>query len=261
MIWYDSRCIGAKSCIDVCPNQALSLTSGGIDIDRDKCVACGECAEACPAAALEVVGKAYTVDEVVAKAVQDRTFFERSGGGVTLSGGEVSLQAEFAASLMEALRKEEIHIALDTCGAARWTTLKRLVELADLVLYDIKTMNVDDHIRYTGIPLRVVLENAQKVSRMGRPMWVRTAVIPGVNDSVENTRQTASFIWQALTTAQRYDLIAFNKACSTKYSRLGLVWSMEGEDFVDEARMEELAAAARDEGLDCVHWSGVTRQR
>src|SRR5208283_1267778 len=106
---------------------------------------------------------------------------EKSDGGVTLSGGEASLQADFSVALMERLRKEKIHLALDTCGGTKWPTLQRLVNLADLVLYDLKTMDSAKHRKFTGIPLNLVLENARKISKTGKPMWVRTPIIPGVN--------------------------------------------------------------------------------
>lgn len=260
LVWYDIRCIGAQNCIDVCPNSALELTSEGMKIDRTRCDACGKCVDACPAAAFEVTGKLYTVDELIAKSVQDKVFFEKSGGGVTLSGGEVSLQADFIASYMQALKKEGIHVALDTCGGTRWEKLRRLVALSDLVLYDIKIMNSESHVTYTGVSLDLVLQNARNIAQEGKPMWVRTAIIPGFNDSEDNIRQTARFIRNNLVTTQRYDLLAFNNTCSTKYHRLDLAWDLEKQELLSEQRMECFARAAKDEGLDCVHWSGITKQ-
>ena len=239
------RCLGAKECLRVCPNEALNLTPEGMIIDRTLCDACGKCATACPASALEVIGKTYTVDELAAKALQDRVFYEKSGGGVTLSGGEASLQTDFCVALMERLRKERIHLALDTCGGTKWPTLQRLVNLADLVLYDLKIMNSASHRKFTGIPLNLVLENARKISKTGKPIWVRTPIIPGVNDSVENIRQTARFIRENLPTVERYDLLAFNNTCASKYQRLGLNWNLENERLIPEETMERLAGAAR----------------
>jgi pyruvate formate lyase activating enzyme len=259
LIWYEMRCLGAKECLKVCPNEALNLTPEGMIIDRTLCDACGKCETACPASALEVIGKRYTVDELVAKALQDRIFYEKSGGGVTLSCGEASLQADFSVALMERLRKERIHIALDTCGGTKWPTLQRLVNLADLVLFDLKLMDRVNHQKLTGLPLELVLENACKISKTGKPMWVRTPIIPGVNDTVENIRQTARFIKKNLPTVERYDLLAFNNTCASKYQRLGLNWSLENEGLVPEETMERLASTAKKEGLDFVYWSGLAR--
>jgi pyruvate formate lyase activating enzyme len=259
LIWYEMRCLGAKECLKVCPKEALNLTPEGMIIDRLCCDACGKCETACPASALEVIGKRYTVEELAAKALQDRVFYEKSGGGVTLSGGEASLQADFSMALMERLRKERIHIALDTCGGIKWPILQRLVKLADLVLYDIKTMEVEKHRKLTGIPLDLVLNNARNISKTGKPMWVRTPIIPGVNDSLEISRQTARFIRENLPTVERYDLLAFNNTCTSKYQRLGLNWNLEKEGLIPEEAMERLAGAAKENGLDFVHWSGLTK--
>lgn len=259
LIWHEIRCIGARDCLEACPKNALTLTEKGLLIDRDRCDACGTCEKACPAAALEVIGKKYTVDELVAKASQDRVFYKKSGGGVTLSGGEASFQADFSIALMTALKREGIHLALDTCGGTKWETLHRLVSLADLVLYDLKLMNHDGHLRHTGIPLQLVLGNAGRIAKTGKPMWVRTPVIPGYNDTEENIRQTARFIRDNLPTVERYDLLAFNNTCSSKYQRLGLAWNLEDEGLIPEETMARLADTARAEGLTFVHWSGLTK--
>ena len=259
LIWYDIRCIGARDCIEACPESALELTSEGITIDRKKCTVCGKCETACPAGALELVGKRYTVPEMVSKALQDRVFYKRSGGGVTFSGGEVSLQSDFVLAVMEDLKKEGIHLALDTCGGVSWEKLYPLVQLSDLVLYDIKTMDKLDHIEKTGVPLERVLENAKKISRMKKPIWVRTPVIPFFNDTEDNIRRTAAFIRDHLPSVERYDILAFNNTCGVKYSRLGLDWTYEEEELLPEEKMIGLAKAAAEAGLDFVHWAGMTK--
>jgi pyruvate formate lyase activating enzyme len=259
LIWYEMRCLGAKECLGACPREALNLTPQGMIINRSRCDDCGDCVKVCPASALEVIGKTYTVDELAARALQDRVFYEKSGGGVTLSGGEASLQADFSVALMVKLRKEGIHLALDTCGGTKWPNLRRLVEQADLVHYDLKLMDSDSHHKLTGIPLDLVLNNAREISKAGKPIWVRTPIIPGVNDSVENIRQTAWFIRENLSTVERYDLLAFNNTCASKYQRLGINWNLENEGLIPEGTMEDLAGAAKAEGLNFVHWSGLTR--
>ena len=260
LIWFDVRCIGARDCVAVCPVSALALSSDGVAIDRNRCTLCGECETACPANALEIIGKPYTVDEVVAKALQDRIFYKRSGGGVTFSGGEVSLQAGFVLKAMQRLKQEGIHLAVDTCGGVAWNRLAPLVEYADLVLYDIKSMDPVAHHQNTGVPLDLVLENAKKIAALKKPMWIRTPVIPEFNDTVENIRQTARFIASSLPTVQRYDILAFNNTCSVKYHRLDLPWQYEADDLLTEEKMVELAQTAREQGLTFVHWAGLTRQ-
>src|SRR4030042_2822205 len=116
LVWYETRCIGVRECLEACPTNALTLTPEGMVIARDRCNACGYCEEACPAAALEGIGKTRTVEDVAQEALRDRVFYEKSGGGVTLSGGETALQAEFSLAFMSMLKGEGVHMALDTCG-------------------------------------------------------------------------------------------------------------------------------------------------
>ena len=255
LIWHEVRCIGARDCLKACPKDALALGDQGLVINRDLCDACGACEKVCPAGALEVLGKTYTVEALVAKALQDKVFYKKSGGGVTLSGGEASFQADFSVALMVALKQEGIHLALDTCGGTKWKTLERLIYLADLILYDLKLMDPDGHIRHTGLPLQLILDNARRISEAGKPLWVRTPIIPEYNDTEENVRLTARFIRDNLPTAERYDLLAFNNTCSSKYQRLGLSWDLENQALIPEEKIEKLGWAAREEGLKSVHWA------
>jgi pyruvate formate lyase activating enzyme len=258
LVWYEVRCIGARDCLSACPRGALTLTPQGMVIDRGLCDACGDCEEACPAAALEVIGRERTVEDVAAEALRDKVFYDKSGGGVTLSGGEPALQFEFSLALMETLKEAGAHLALDTCGGVPWQRLEPLVDLADLVLLDLKTMDEDTHLEHTGIPLGLVMDNARAIAAKGKPIWVRTPVIPGYTDSEENIRRVARFIREELATAERYDLLAFNNTCDAKYRRLDMVFALAGEGLLGEEVMAGLAAAAGEEGLSIARWSGAT---
>ncbi len=258
LVWYDVRCIGARDCLQICPRGALTLTPEGMVIDRGHCDACGKCEEACPAAALEVIGKERTVDDVAREALRDRVFYEKSGGGVTLSGGEPALQFDFSLALMQTLKEEGAHLALDTCGGVSRERLEPLVDLADLVLFDLKIMDAAAHLEHTGIPLERVLESARLVAGKGKPMWVRTPVIPGYTDAEENVRAIARFMREELPAVERYDLLAFNNTCEAKYSRLGMVFPLAGEGLLMEEKMIALTQAAEDEGISVARWSGAT---
>lgn len=261
LVWYDLRCIGARDCLAACPRGALTLTPEGMVIDREACDACGLCEEACPAAALEVIGRERTVEDVAVEVLRDRVFYEKSGGGATLSGGEPALQAEFSAALMERLKGEGIHLALDTCGGVAWKKLEPLVDLADLVLYDLKVMDGEAHLRHTGVSLDLVLENARRTAAMGKTMWVRTPVIPGYTDGEDNIRRIARFIRDELPGVERYDLLAFNNTCGSKYRRLDLIFPLAGRGLVTEEKMAALVEAAGEEGLSMARWSGATTRR
>ncbi len=258
LVWYETRCIGARDCLRACPRHALTLTPEGMVIDRRVCDACGLCEEACPAAALEVIGRERTVEDVAAEVLRDRVFYEKSGGGVTLSGGEPAMQADFSAALMEALKEERIHLALDTCGGVPWKKLEPLADLADLILYDLKSMDPEAHLEWTGIPLGLVLDNARRIAAKGKPIWVRTPVIPGYTDGEENVRRIARFIREELPTVERYDLLAFNNTCDAKYRRLDLIFPLAGHGLIPEGKMIRLAECAGEEGLTVARWSGAT---
>ncbi len=261
LMWYEVRCIGARDCLNACPKAALALPPDGMHINRETCDVCGICVKACPAGALEVIGQRRTVKEVVEIALRDKVFYEKSGGGVTLSGGEPSMQPKFSMAVMQTLSREKIHIAFDTCGGISWSKLQPLVALADLVLYDIKIMNPKNHLKYTGIPLSMVLNNACEIAKLGKPMWLRTPIIPGYTDTKENISEIARFIQHNLATVERYDLLAFNNFCAAKYHRLDRDWPLVEADLITEATMERLAETAKTEGLEFVHWAGIVNKK
>lgn len=258
LVWYEVRCIGFKACTEACPTKALELTKEGVVIKRDYCNVCGECVKACPASALEILGKVMTVGEVVEEASRDKVFYEKSGGGVTLSGGEPSMQPAFSVAIMGDLRRQGVHLALDTCGGTSWKILHPLVELADLILLDLKLMDEGDHLKYTGIPLKRVLVNAREIAKMKKPVWVRTPVIPGYTDTEENIRHIARFIKSELPTVERYELLAFNNVCAPKYQRLDRHWELEEERPISEEKMERLVNSAKEAGVSVACWSGMT---
>ena len=148
--WIENRCIGCKICLEVCPRAALSFTEAGNEIDRVLCNGCGLCADECPAGALELLGEQWELDDLVAELIKDKAYFDKSGGGVTLSGGEPTLQAPFAGRLLQQLKNLGIHTALDTCGLSPWPAMEALLPTVDLVLYDLKVMDSHLHRAYTG---------------------------------------------------------------------------------------------------------------
>ena len=259
LVWYDVRCIGARDCLRACPKDALVLTPEGMAIKRDSCDCCGLCEEACPAAAIEVVGKEYTVEEVLDVVERDKVFYETSGGGVTIGGGEPAAQYEFSVDLMVRCRDKGIHSAVDTCGHVSEDKIGGLVEAADLVLYDIKLMNEERHRELTGVGVKRILDSARMISEMGKPMWIRTPIIPGCTDSSENIREISRFIAKDLTTVERYDLLAFNNTCVPKYRRLDREFPLKDAELVTKEVMETLAEVARREGVGKVVWSGATK--
>ena len=253
--WLENRCIGCNSCLEACPNGGLSRDARGVQINREICTGCGECAAACPACALEQLGSLVSVDELVSELLKDRVYFEKSGGGVTLSGGEPTLQASFALALLRRLRQAGVQTALDTCGFCRRETLERLLPEVDVLLYDLKLADPQAHVRYTGQDNRLILDNLRWLGKVARQradlrVWVRTPLIPGSTDSPENIRALAALISESLgTRLGRWELCAFNNLCRDKYRRLGLVWDYQDTPLFEQQVLDELQDLARSCGL------------
>jgi pyruvate formate lyase activating enzyme len=259
LIWYGVRCIGARECLKVCPEDALTLLPQGMKIDRSRCTACGRCEVACPAAALEVVGKAWEVEPLVHEVLKDLAFFRNSGGGVTLGGGEPALQADFVATFVERLHEKGVHVALDTSGYIPWKHYSRIVPHVDLILLDLKHMDPARHLAITGVKLAPILANAKRFNREKATIWIRTPIIPGLTDSEENIAAIARFIASHLTSAERYDLLAFNNLCTAQYERLNMPFALKDAPLITQETMERLKEIAERHGVPNVHWSGATR--
>jgi len=148
--WVANQCLGCKTCLAVCTHGALSFSEKGNRIDRDRCTGCGLCAEACPANALELLGSSWELNDLVAEVIKDRVYFTKSGGGVTLGGGEPTLQLPFCRELLKMLKKLGIHTALDTCGMCSRDALQKLLPYSDLVLFDVKEIDPQKHRIFTG---------------------------------------------------------------------------------------------------------------
>jgi len=245
--------------VRACPEGALEMTPDGLVIDREKCVVCGTCEDECPTGAVKIMGKVWSSEDLIQELLKDKVFFETSKGGVTLSGGEATFQAKFATEIAEGLQAQGIHVALDTCGYCSEKTLKEILLHVDLVLYDLKVMQPKRHEQYTGVPLDTVLRNARIVAESKIPVWIRTPIIPEHTDDEDNIRAIARFILENIPTAERYDLLAFNRMCIDKYALFDLDYPLKDYDLISEETMEHLAQVARDEGVTNVVWSGMTK--
>jgi pyruvate formate lyase activating enzyme len=228
-------------------------------LDRERCTVCGLCEEACPAGALEVIGREWTVEALYAEVAKDRAFYETSGGGVTVSGGEPVMQAEFVEAFLRLCREGGIHTAVDTCGHADWGIYQRLLPFVDLVLYDLKIMDRERHREATGVYPDRILENAKRIAEKGTPMWVRTPVVPGYTDDEDNIARLAVYIRDELSTVERWDLLAYTNLGQPKYCRLGLPYPLDGAELLNRAKMERLHTVALRGGADVAVWSGAVR--
>ncbi|MBQ3866044.1 MAG: glycyl-radical enzyme activating protein [Clostridia bacterium] len=246
LMHYPAKCVGCGRCFAACPAGAHRLENGRHVIDRALCRRCGACAEACWTGALVMTGREMTVEEILFEARQDKAYYDASGGGVTLSGGEVGCHAAFAAALARACRREGISVALETNLSLPWEEIAPLLAEADLVMADLKLWDDEAHRRYTGASNRAVLENLRRLEDV--PLIVRTPLIPGVTATAENLRAVAAFL-RGKKNLLYYQLLNFNPLGAAKYESLSAPDAFAGKKPYGDAEMAAFAALLADSGV------------
>jgi len=214
-------CIGCGKCIQTCPKDAIKILKKHSKTKRELCDNCGKCADVCPNEARSMMGRHVTTAEVFKDVSSDSIFYQRSGGGVTLSGGEPLMQPDFAATLLKLCHDAGMHTVLDTCGYAKWETTKKVLKYTDLVLFDFKHMDPKEHKKSTGVSNELILENAWRIyHELHLPMLARVPLIPDYNDSVPNLKATVKFIANELSPSIKIHLLPYHGLGETKYERL-----------------------------------------
>lgn len=247
MIFREGRCIGCTACVDACPEGAIRHAGGRPVTDWDRCERCGICADACFADARERIGREMSVEDVLAEILRDTAFYDESGGGVTLSGGEPLMQREFTAALLRECRAREIHTALDTCGFASWSTVDAVRPHVDLFLYDLKLLDDARHREVTGVPVGPILENLRRLAGHGHAIRIRVPVIPTVNDDDASIRAIAAFA-ASLPQVQGLDLLPYHATAADKYARLDRPYSLAEVRPLTEQRIAELTCIVQEYG-------------
>jgi len=254
VIWQEQRCIGCRTCDTICEHGGLSPSPSGPRLDPAACRLCGACTDACPGGALERLGAEWEVEELAAEVAKDRAYFEESGGGVTASGGEPTLWADFSKSFFKRCRALGLSTALDTCGACSQKSLLALAAEADLVLFDLKHADEDRHRLFTGQSNRRIMENARALAKALGPkqrLWVRTPLIPGATATGENLLALGRFIASDLDgRVERWELLAFNNLCREQYRRLGRRWEFQDTPLLTRAELGRLLDAASASGFE-----------
>ncbi|MBU2551104.1 MAG: glycyl-radical enzyme activating protein [Proteobacteria bacterium] len=242
------NCQACGTCARVCPAGAVVFEDGAPRLDRDRCDLCLECVKACPGQALEVSGRRMGLDEVVDEACRDEPFYNNSGGGVTLSGGEPLFQPEFTLGFMRQCRDRGIRTALDTCGHAPGEFLARVLEHTDLVLFDLKHLDPEAHRRGTRLDNELVLRNLYHTLDSGRVrVWVRIPVIPGFNDSEAFFEKLARALKGR--PVEKVSLLGYHEWGRTKYQALGREYPLDGTGALAKDRLEPLRAVLDAAGL------------
>ncbi|MFO7635717.1 MAG: glycyl-radical enzyme activating protein [Clostridia bacterium] len=246
---YLHLCIGCGNCVKVCKSGALTMAEGTIIFDRSKCTGCLECTQECFAMARVASGRFMTCGEVANEIQKDKIFYVQSGGGATFSGGEPLLQTGFLKATLALLKKEGIHTAVDTAGNVPFSRLEEVVSLVDLFLYDLKTMDDALHRQATGASNGRILKNLEKLMGIHGNVLVRIPVIPGVNDTEKNMKETAMFL-RSLVKTPPVELLRFHKMAEGKYRSLGLPYPAGSVGTSEKNRMETLVKILGGYGLE-----------
>ena len=254
--WMSIRCTGIEACgkcLDACPRGCItrgapSRNAAGEDIeypdvDKSSCNECGACARACKATALYMCGSDMTVEEVMKKVKRDLPFYEDSGGGVTVSGGECLSQPGFTLELLKQCKEMGVHTAVDTTGFVKWEIIDSAMPYTDMFLYDLKCMDSALHKQVIGVPNDLILENAEKIANAGGKLWVRIPVMPMLNDSEEHFEKYISFLSGVKESVVIVQLLPYHKMGVSKYARL----LSKQQVFVTEPPPDDLMEARKDQ--------------
>jgi pyruvate formate lyase activating enzyme len=248
--FFPERCIFCGACVENCPQAAHRIgAEGDHAFLRDLCDACGLCIDTCYAGGLVLVGTRMTVAQVLADVLADQAFYASSGGGLTVSGGEPLLQFDFTYALLAEARRHGIHTAVETAANFPWERVAAILPVVDLVMMDIKHLDSAKHRAATGVPNERILANARRLGAQPQPLIVRTPVIPGVNDTVEEIAAIADFVAQ-LPGLAYYELLPYHPMATSKYRSLDLDYRAVDLVPPTKAKMAELAAAAARHGID-----------
>jgi pyruvate formate lyase activating enzyme len=226
LVLRNERCVRCGECFTLCKNHAVQRVDGGYTTNRESCTECGECVKICNSEAREMAGREMSTEQVMAEIQKDIVFYDQSGGGASISGGEPFLQHEFLCALLEACRKKGIHTVVDTSGFTTSSILDRVSAYVDLFLYDLKTLDDAKHKEFTGVSNVQILENLRRLAELQKQVVVRVPIIPDVNDNPRDLRHIGEFVAK-LGNVDEIHLLPYHTIGVEKYRRLGKPYEME----------------------------------
>ena len=247
LFYYESKCIGCGSCVDLCSQDAIKMEGEIINIDRDVCDLCGRCAEGCPTTALKIAGKDITADEVMDEIERSTIYHDTSSGGVTLSGGEPFQQFEFMQELVDKCNKEDIHITVDTCGHVKPEKFDSIKNKIDLFLFDLKIMDEELHREYTGVSNDWILKNLESLLKENESeVIIRFPIIPDITDTEENISSMIEFL-SPFKGVKEIDLLPYHNV-KEKYNMLGKKYDIKGVKKPSREKIEKIKRRFETEG-------------
>jgi len=248
--YHPMLCLECFKCSEICPIPGTIINDKEKRINREICNKCMKCVDVCLGKALTRTGEIKTVEDVLEYVLPYKTFFDQSGGGVTLSGGDPIFQPDFTLGLLSSFKELGINTTMETCGYIKYEILKRLVEETDLIIFDIKHMNEQRHIEGTGKSNKLILENLKKIcNETNTEIEIHIPLISGYNDNEENIRKTAEFI-SSLNKITKVDLLPFNELASGSYKAIGLEWKYSKNKKQTEEQLNKLKKIVESFALD-----------
>ena len=218
LAYYENKCIGCGKCVQVCPANAHGMNQGHL-FEREKCLACGKCADVCLGNALTFYGKEMSVDELLPMLLEDKDFYDNSDGGITLSGGECLLQADFCRELLKQLKSYGINTAVDTCGYVSKESFDKVIPYTDTFLYDIKAIDEETHIKCTGHSNKLILDNLTYIDSCNKNIEIRIPYVPGFNDG--EIEKISKFL-NDIKNVRRVRVLPYHNYAGSKYLALGI---------------------------------------
>ncbi|GAB6171685.1 glycyl-radical enzyme activating protein [Paradesulfitobacterium aromaticivorans] len=247
----EMKCLKCGHCANVCPEGAVYYQDGEFPKrDREKCTRCMICVNECPYGALEIVGKVWGIDALMKEIESDRAFYDNSGGGLTVSGGECLYHPEFTAELLKRAQDAGIHTCLDTSGFAPWEDLEQALRYTDLVLLDIKCMDSRKHQEVTGVPNEIILRNAQKIAAAKKKMRLRLPIIPGVNDKMSFIEEVGRFAKELGSAVEGLDLMPFHSWAEGKYKQLDRAYAFAKVEALFPEDVAEFEKILKNSGFE-----------
>ena len=247
LLFDPEKCVACGGCVGACPHRAVWREGDRVQYEREQCVACGRCVEVCYAEARTIAGKRGNVREVVAEVCKDAPFFARSGGGVTLGGGEPLAQAEFARGVLMECRGRGVHTAIETCGHVPWPAFEAVQAWTDLFLFDLKHLDALKHRSHTGGDVNLILSNLRQLAASGARVTVRVPVVPDFNDTPEDIRAIAEHA--ASLGIRELHLLPYHRLGQSKYRLLGRPYGFAGDKKVADGTLERLRPVAAAAGV------------
>ncbi len=261
-LWYfEKKCIGCHRCVAACKNSALSIgnASPHIVIDREKCINAGDCVEVCPTAALCFDGKRVSQEEVVDVLLEDKPFYNKSGGGITISGGDPLFQHEFSLGTLKDCKKHNIHTAIETCMYAKKEIFEKFFDYVDLFIVDLKIFNSANHKKYTGVGNELIKSNFEFLASKKENILVRIPLVPGITATKENIGEIASFVCE-VNNKIPIELMNYNPLGENKYRLMGKYNGLiNGLKPLPEPELDELYQVIADKGVKIVRGKKVKK--